>query len=269
MAETVITIDPLIQKFIVDGTSNLISKIQADLKDEEQLSERTYQTCNSILNEATKEYNRIRVAFVDETRILIEKALRQPQPQPTPRYHKTWLHILEIFTAACEKLTGPILQVLNSVSIESERLKHKYRLFVSGGIGSGLIAVVLVSALFVHFCPIIPACLFTAGGIVAAIIGLAIAVGLVISCVIGAMSVAKIRGIYDRCTSELKALLAKFMPKIFSPSKNIVTERDLQHAIKDALNTFKIKEESWADTDTLEMLHRQTNRVLSELKENK
>jgi len=71
MANVSISIDPLIQKLVLEGAPNLITQIQNDIKNEHQISDRTYKTCNEILNEARKEYTRIQIAFVEETKILI------------------------------------------------------------------------------------------------------------------------------------------------------------------------------------------------------
>jgi hypothetical protein len=259
MANVSISIDPLIQKLVHEGAANLITQIQNDIKTETQISNRTYETCNSILNETRKEYIRIQIAFVEETKILIEKALLTPDS----RFHKTWMHMFDIFTSACEQISAPILQVLNSVSIESVRLKHKYQALVAGAVTSSVIGTFLVGVLVAHFGTF---CSFTltTGGLALAIGGLAVSVGLAIALVIGALEVSQIRGFYDRCTSELKTLLVKYMPKLFS--KNTITQQDLKDAIKDALNSFKIKEETWTDRDSLEMLHRQTVRILTELR---
>jgi len=260
MVNVSISIDPLIEKLVREGAANLITQIQNDIKNEHEISDRTYKTCNSILDEARKEYTRIQIAFVEETKILIEKALLRPDPS----FHKTWMHMFDIFASACEQISAPILQVLNSVSIESVRLKHKYEKLVAGAVTSSVIGTFLVGVLVVHFTTFC-SFTFTMGGLALAIGGLAVSVGLAIACVIGAMEVSQIRSFYDRCTSELKTLLVKYMPKLFS--KNTVTQQDLKDAIKDALNSFKIKEETWTDRDALEMLHRQTDRILTELRQ--
>ena len=262
-----VEVDPLVQSFIVNGTKNLIVQIQNDIDQETDLSDRTYKTCSSILEKASKEYDRIRVAFVEDTKILLEKGRQQPVPQQRKNFHKPWMHALKIHTAACEQLIGPITQVLDSVSIESVRLRRKYRLLIFGASGCSLIVVGLVAVLFIDFCPAIPVSLLTAAGFIGVFSALALAVALLIQCITGAMCVKQIRAIYDRCTSQLKALMTKFMPNIFGKNKNTVTAKDLQNAIKEALDAFKIEEESWEDLETLEMLVRQCDRVLDALRE--
>ncbi|CAF4765961.1 unnamed protein product, partial [Rotaria sp. Silwood2] len=184
-----------------------------------QISDRTYKTCNEILNNAQKEYIRLQIAFVEETKILIEKALCEPHV----RFHKTWMQVFDIFASQCQNITGPILQVLNSVAIESDRLKHKYRALVSSAVASSTVFTVLIGGLVMHFLPA-SICCFTlsAGALALATGGALLAAGLGIACIIGAMDVAAIRAIYDKCTSDLQTLLTKFMPCIFNAQKNVV-----------------------------------------------
>jgi hypothetical protein len=261
---TAIPIDPLIVKLVSDQATNLIKQIQADIQNEKQLSDRTRETCDEILNNAHKEYIRTQIAFVEETKILIEKALREPHV----KFHKTWLHIFDISTSYCEQITGPILQVLNSVAIESSHLQHKYHRLIGSAVASSIVCTVLVSGLVMHYLPDTLCCFtLSAGGVALAIYGALLVAGLGIACIIGAMEVASIRAMYDKCTSELQTLLTKCMPYIFNAQKNVVTREELYQAIKDSLNTFKIKEDVWTNVDTLEMLKRSTDRELDNLKQ--
>ncbi|CAF3122688.1 unnamed protein product, partial [Rotaria sp. Silwood2] len=63
----------------------------------------------------------------------------------------------------------------------------------------------------------------SAGALALATGGALLAAGLGIACIIGAMDVAAIRAIYDKCTSDLQTLLTKFMPCIFNAQKNVVS----------------------------------------------
>lgn len=257
-------IDPQLIRLLSDQVTNLIKQIQTDIQNEKEISSRTYKTCNQILDNANKEYIRIQIAFVEETKVLIEKALREPNV----KFHATWLHVFDMFASQCQQITGPILQVLNAVAHESERLKHKYRAFIAGAVGSATVSTVLVVGLVMHFLPSSVCCFtLTAGGVALATVGALLAAGLGIAFVIGAMNVAAIRALYDKCRYELQTLLTKYMPFIFNEQKSVVNQQELNQAIKDALNTFKIKQDVWTNIDTLEMLIRSTDRELAALKE--
>ncbi|UJR17879.1 hypothetical protein I4U23_004778 [Adineta vaga] len=261
---TAISIDPLVVKLISDQATQLIKQIQKDIENEKEISERTYKTCNAILQDAHKEYIRIQIEFIEETKILIMKALQEPNT----RFHQTWLHIFDIAATKCQQITGPILQVLNSVALESNRLKHKYRSFVAGATAASVVSTVLIGALIMHYLPVSMCCFtLSAGGVALAAGGALLAAGLAITCVIGAMNVSAIRIMYDKCTSEIQTLLTKYLPCLFNAQKNVVTTEELYQAIKDSLNAFKIKEDIWTNVDILEMLQRSTDRELEVLKE--
>ncbi|CAF1344794.1 unnamed protein product [Adineta steineri] len=261
---TAIPIDPSVIKIISNQATQLIEQIQRDIENENKLSERTYKTCNTILQDAHKDYIRIQIEFVEETKNLITKALQEPNI----RFHKTWLHAFDMFAARCEQIAGPILQVLNSVALESSRLKDKYQKFVAGATASSVVFTVLIGGLITHFLPASICCFTLSAGAIALTAGGALlAAALAISCIIGAMNIASIRAVYDRCTSELQLLLTKYLPCIFNAQKNVITKEELNQAIKDSLNTFKIKEDVWTNVDILEMLERSTDRALDALKE--
>ncbi|CAM4867960.1 unnamed protein product [Rotaria socialis] len=125
---------------------------------------------------------------------------------------------------------------------------------------------VLAGVLIVHYLPAF--CFtFTAGGLAVAIGGLIVAIGLGISCVIGAINCSQIRAVYDRCVTELKTLIMKYMPALLGKSIDTVTKEQLHQAIKDGLDEFKIKEDIWLDRDILKALQRQVDRNLARLKE--
>ncbi|CAF1421962.1 unnamed protein product [Rotaria sp. Silwood1] len=262
---TAISIDPELVKLVSNQATKLIEQIQIDIKNDKQISHRTYETCNAVLSDAHKAYIRTQIAFFEETKILIEQALDKPDV----RYHETWLQVFEIYIAQCKRISGPILQVLNSVAIESDRLKHKYRNFVTGAVACSAVSTVLVIGLVLHFLPASICCFtLTAGGVALATVGTLLAAGLGIACIIGAMEVSAIRAIYDKCTSEIKLLVAKCMPCLFNAEKNVVTGEELHQAIKNALNEFKIKEANWTNIETLKMLKRSIDRELDALKQN-
>ncbi|CAF4479123.1 unnamed protein product, partial [Rotaria sp. Silwood2] len=197
---------------------------------------------------AHKEYIRIQIAFVEQTKILIGKALQEPHV----RFHETWMQVFDMFASQCHQITDPILQVLKFVAIESDSLKHKYRTFVSCTAASSTVFTVLVGGLVMHFLPA-NACCFTldAGAVLLAVARALLAAGLSIAFVIGAIDVAAIRTLYDKCTNDIQTLLTKYMPFIFNVQKNVVTQEELNQAIKDTINTFKIKENVWVNADTL------------------
>ena len=258
---TTIKIDPSIQKLVVDGATSLIADIQNDINMEREISERTYKSCNSILNDATIEYKRIQIAFTEDTKLLVEKALKQQDK----RFHKIWTDTLDIYVSECEKITGPILQVMNSVSLESVRLRNKYWWYITGAVAGSTVTTLLVGALFCHFTKAICFTL-SAGAIALSVTGICVAVGIVIACIRGVICMDQLYDAYNRCESALKTLLVKYMPKIFGNLKPTITRNDLINALKDALNMFKIKEEIWTDVDRLELLHQQTTRRLNELR---
>lgn len=261
---TAIPIDPLVIKVASDQATKLIEQIRNDIANEKKLSDRTYKTCNEILNNVQEEYIRIQIAFVEETKILIEKALHEPNV----RFHTTWMQVFDMFATQCEQITGPLLQVLNSVAMESDRLKHKYRAYVGGAVVFSAVFTVLIGGLIMHFLPA-SVCCFTlsAGGVVVAAVGALLAAGIGIACVIGAIDIASIRALYHKCTNDIQTLLTKYLPFLFNKQKNVVTRDELNQAIKDALNTFKIKADVWTNVDTLEMLKRSTDRELEALKQ--
>ncbi|CAF1455615.1 unnamed protein product [Adineta steineri] len=194
-----IQIDSAAIKIISNQATQLIKQIQRDIKNEKELSKETSKTCNTILQNAQKQYIRIQIEFVEETKILITKTLEEPDI----RLHETWLHVFDMFATRCEQVAGPILQVLNSVALESNRLKHKYYSFVAGATTSSVVSTVLIGGLIVHYLPA-TVCGFTltAGGVVLAASGALLAAGLAIACIIGAMKIETIRAVYDKCTSE-------------------------------------------------------------------
>ncbi|CAF1451516.1 unnamed protein product [Adineta steineri] len=260
---TAISINPPVIKIISNKTTELIGQIQSDIKNEKELSKVTYETCNKILQGVQKEYIRTQIEFVEETKILITKALKEPNIQ----FHKTWLQVFDMFATKCEQIAGPILQVLNSVALYSNHLKHKYRSFVTGATASSVLSTVLIGGLIIHFLPA-NICCFTlsVGAITLTAAGAVLAACLAIACVTGAITTATIRAVYNRCTNDLQLLLTKYFPYIFNAQKNVITQKGLNQAIKDALNTFKIKEDIWTNVDTLEMLERSIDGALDDLK---
>jgi hypothetical protein len=263
MPDTKINIDQEIQQLLTNSAVNLIKKIQEDINNDTKLSERTYKTCSDILMQASRQYTRIQMAFLEETKILINKAIDNPEK----RYHIVWVHLMDVYVSECERVAAPIMQVFNSVAIESERLKSKYRLFIGGTVTCSIVGTVLAGVLIVHY---LPAFCFTltAGGLSLAIGGLVVAIGLGITFVIGAINCSQIRAIYDQCVTELKTLIMKYMPDLLGKSINTVTKEQLHQAIKDGLDEFKFKEDIWLDRDILEPLQRQVDRTLKRLQEN-
>ncbi|CAF1453562.1 unnamed protein product [Adineta ricciae] len=261
---TAIPIDDSFIKMIPNQATKLIQEIQKDIANEKEISDRTYQACDAILQSIQKEYLRIQIEFVEETQILITKALLEPNK----KFHETWLQFFEIFAGRCHQITGPILQVLNSVASESKRLQDKYRLLLAGATAFSVVSTVFIGGLILHFLPEAWCCFtLTASGLSLAAAGALSAAGLAIACVIGAMNISAIRAVYDRCTSELQTLLTKYLPCLFNVHKNTVTSTELQQAIKGSIDTFKVKEDVWINIDTLEMLKRSTVRELDALKQ--
>ncbi|CAF1481949.1 unnamed protein product [Adineta ricciae] len=261
---TAIPIDDSFIKMISNQATKLIEEIQKDIANEKEISDRTYKACNTILQDIQQEYLRIQIEFIEETQILITKALQEPNK----RFHETWLQIFDMYAGRCHQITGPILQVLNSVASESKRLQNKYRLLLAGTTAFLVVFTVFIGGLVLHFLPEAWCCFtLTAGGLALAADGALLAAGLAIACVIGAMNTSAIRAVYDRCTSELQTLLTKHLPCLFNVHKNTVTSAELQQAIKDSIDTFKIKEDVWINIDTLEMLKRSTVRELYALKQ--
>ena len=264
-SNTAISVDSLVYKDLTGQTKNLITQIQEDIENEKQLSDRTCKSCTTILADSQKKYNRIQMAFIEETQILIQKAISDP----SQKYHQTWMHIFDIYTSQCEQLTGPILQVLNSVAIESARLRDKYRHLVAGATSATVIATVLIGGLVMHFLPASICCFtLTAGGVGASIGAAIVVAGLAIAFVSGAIKTETIRTTYDRCTSEIKLLLAKSFPSLLNGKKNVITAHELNKTMREALNALKITKDVWLNLDTLEMLKRSAARELETLKEN-
>ena len=264
MSDTKILIDQETQNLLLGSAINLIKHIQEDIANDTKLSERTYKTCNDILTQASKRYTQIQMDFLEETKILIKKAIGNPEK----RYHKVWVHMMDVYVSECEKVAAPIIQVLNSVAIESERLKTKYRWFIGGTVTCSIVSTLLAGVLVVHY---LPAFCFTltAAGLSLAIGGLIVVIGIGISCVIGAINCSKIRAIYDRCVTEIKTLIMKYMPYLLGKSIDTVTKDQLHKAIKDGLDEFKFKEDTWLNIDILESLQRQVDRSLERLQEKK
>jgi len=202
------------------------------------------------------------VDFFEEVKILIDKAVQNP----STNHHRIWIYLMDTYVSECEKVAAPIMQVLNSIAAESVRLKNKYRFCIGSSVTCSIIGTVLAGVLVVHYLPV---CGFTltAGGLMLSVIGLIASIGIGISFVIGAMNCSQIRAVYDRCVTELKTLIMKYMSCLLGKSLDTVTKEQLNSAIKVSLNTFKMEEAMWNDKEMLEVLQRQTDRILKRLKE--
>jgi hypothetical protein len=258
-------ISPEMIKLLTTQTTNLIDRLEQDIVNDKKISDETRATCQTILQRVRKEYLRLQIRFYKETKTLIDTALTDVATKRQD-YYQAWTHLLDCCTTECETLNQPLLQVLNSVARISAELKSKWNWYLTGfGIGS-VVGVGLVSALFVHFCPMIACSLFTAGGVTVAIGGTALAALIVIGCSMQLISISQVQKIYDGCTDEIRLLLCEYVP-FFNKKDNVVTGTELRSAIHKTFDKLKMTEAIWKNNISLQSLQRQTQGILEEILE--
>jgi hypothetical protein len=269
---TKLTIDAEVKDLLIAQTKNLIQQIQEDIRQDQKLSEETKKNCQSILDQAQRKYNNSLITFLEETKILINTALRRPISERNP-IQQAWKHTFDIHISQCNQIIGPILHVLNVLIADSKALQQKYRLYLAGGAVSTVIVGGSVIALGVHFYRVSSsaascacfACTPVGLGCIIGGISLVAALALILFC--GCISTASISRIYEKCCKELQLFLVTAFPDFFNDSNKPITAAELEKVIGDAINILKIDDKIWSEDTTLESLDRVADANLKYLRE--
>jgi hypothetical protein len=124
---------------ITEQTIGLLSTIKTDISQAKALNEEDRKNCEEICQRAEVEYNRLKKEFLEETLILINRALNTS--------NKNNLGQLDHVTRQCGQIANPLIDIMLMLSRNDEQNEKKYWYFF----GSAMISILLLGTAIGYF----------------------------------------------------------------------------------------------------------------------
>jgi hypothetical protein len=126
-------------QLITQQTTDLLATIKNDISKAKSLTEEDRKNCETICQQANTEYNRLKIQFLQETLTLIDQALNTSDQQILGQIHRAWSLQLDRVTRQCERIAGPLIEVMQILSKSDEQIGKKYWCFFGGAMVSFLL----------------------------------------------------------------------------------------------------------------------------------
>jgi hypothetical protein len=230
------------------------------------LTEQDRQNCETICKRVEVEHTRLKIEFLRTPLWLIDQALGTSDPERLRQIHQAWSLALENVTQQCEKLAGPLIEVLQVLSRNNPQMEIKYSGVMTGAIVSSILVGVIVGVIIVR-CH--PSCLLQLGGKNTLVVAIAPLLGIVCAttCVIGTLMSTNLRTVYRKWLDSVPAILAKFFPNYIDSGINGTSESDVAMVIKNSIDKLNIDEDIWHNPEALEMIKQSIQNQLAHLQE--
>jgi F0F1-type ATP synthase assembly protein I len=134
-------------ELITQQTIDFLATMKNDISQCKSLSEDDRKNCEAICQRASIEYNQLKMEFLRETLILIDKALNTSDEKDLGEIHLAWSLQLDYATHQCEHIAIPLIEVARILSKNDEQMEKKYWYCL----GSSMVSLLLVGTAYGFF----------------------------------------------------------------------------------------------------------------------
>jgi hypothetical protein len=253
-------------QLITQQTRDFLAAMKNDISQCKSLNEEDRKNCEAICQRASTDYNQLKMEFLRETLLLMDKALNTSDQRELREIHLAWSLQLDYVARQCENITFPLIQMLEILSRNDKSFKRKYWGYLGGTTMATLLTGTAVGVLIAH-CH--PGCVLqlAAEAVLFVSLGALAAIAIGIGCLTGVIDMNTVWQTNQRCSDSIRLIINKKFGQFINSSGEVPSESQLTAVLKENLNQLKIAEDIWDKPIVLESFRRSVETGLNKLQE--